>query len=326
MGYKLVVSVSGVDTREYWKASEIWLKNPHVVNRRILSTKKLLFVETNLTVESLDQTSLWIERLASVSQLHEVHSTLNEKDYLKALKLKSQCIGGRNLKLENLSEDGFYLCLQILFPRNSEKFFQTLELIIIDKTNGRISFISNFVDEANKKQSLSMKWPYRIEHDAKSRTVSLHVYGEEDFSENSSVKWLKEQFFPRFLKWANAENLVGGLISGSLNLIPVEKYAILYNELKIKYGAEMVKVWPENTDPAKFVYEDVAIAAYLLILWEIERETKNLEDKQSFVDLGCGNGLLVHILTSEGHPGLGIDLRKRGIWDLYPKNTRLEVE
>ncbi|KAI3376403.1 hypothetical protein L3Q82_016891, partial [Scortum barcoo] len=69
-------------------------------------------------------------------------------------------------------------------------------------------------------------------------------------------------------------------------------------------------VWPEVTDPEKFVYEDVAIATYLLVLWAEERAERGQTARQSFVDLGCGNGLLVHILTNEGHPGKGIDVRK----------------
>lgn len=36
------------------------------------------------------------------------------------------------------------------------------------------------------------------------------------------------------------------------------------------------------------------------VLWAEERAERNLADPQSFVDLGCGNGLLVHILTNEG--------------------------
>ena len=36
------------------------------------------------------------------------------------------------------------------------------------------------------------------------------------------------------------------------------------------------------------------------VLWEKERHQLGLERKQSFVDLGCGNGLLVYILSSEG--------------------------
>lgn len=45
----------------------------------------------------------------------------------------------------------------------------------------------------------------------------------------------------------------------------------------------------------------------------------------SFVDLGCGNGLLVYILNQEGYPGMGIDVRKRKIWDVYPKDVNLQV-
>lgn len=83
--------------------------------------------------------------------------------------------------------------------------------------------------------------------------------------------------------------------------------------------------WPEKTDAAKFVYEDVAIATYLLLVWRQERKATNSTELQSFVDLGCGNGLLVYILSSEGHSGHGIDLRRRGIWDTYPSTTVLKV-
>nr|CAG8541013.1 7498_t:CDS:2 [Entrophospora candida] len=48
---------------------------------------------------------------------------------------------------------------------------------------------------------------------------------------------------------------------------------------------------------------------------------------QTFVDLGCGNGLLTYILTSEGYDGIGIDLRKRKIWDLFiSKGAKLHVQ
>lgn len=69
----------------------------------------------------------------------------------------------------------------------------------------------------------------------------------------------------------------------------------------------------------------MAIATYLLLLWRQERVASNSDRLQSFVDLGCGNGLLVYILSSEGHSGYGIDLRKRGIWDMYPESTVLKV-
>ena len=36
------------------------------------------------------------------------------------------------------------------------------------------------------------------------------------------------------------------------------------------------------------------------ILWEEERAARELCQRQSFVDLGCGNGLLVYLLSCEG--------------------------
>ena len=79
----------------------------------------------------------------------------------------------------------------------------------------------------------------------------------------------------------------------------------------------LFKDWEESTDPEKFVHEDVAIATYLILLWEEEMEACQRSTKPRFLDLGCGNGLLVYILNCEGYPGTGLDLRKRKIWDKF---------
>ena len=79
------------------------------------------------------------------------------------------------------------------------------------------------------------------------------------------------------------------------------------------------------------MFEDIAIATYLLVsappsirnplnvrstpqvLWEKERKELSVEKKQTFVDLGCGNGLLVYLLTSEGvREGRGGREKRRG--------------
>ena len=69
-------------------------------------------------------------------------------------------------------------------------------------------------------------------------------------------------------------------------------------------GSVVFQSWTESTDPRKFVYEDISIAAYLIVLWEDElkqqTQSTTTSRKQSFVDLGCGNGLLVYLLTKEG--------------------------
>ncbi|XP_047460277.1 probable tRNA (uracil-O(2)-)-methyltransferase isoform X2 [Mugil cephalus] len=137
----------------------------------------------------------------------------------------------------------------------------------------------------------------------------------------AKLPWLTSELLPKLVRWA--AECKSSEFRSTLSLLPVEKYSLVYQQLKEKYKA-MVKVWPEVTDPEKFVYEDVAIATYLLVLWAEERAEKGLTDRQSFVDLGCGNGLLVHILANEGHPGKGIDVRKRKIWDMYGPQTQLE--
>lgn len=62
-----------------------------------------------------------------------------------------------------------------------------------------------------------------------------------------------------------------------------------------------------------------------MLLWSDGSESQEKTKKLKFIDLGCGNGLLVHILNSEGHLGVGLDLRKRKIWDSYHSKTILKV-
>jgi tRNASer (uridine44-2'-O)-methyltransferase len=70
-------------------------------------------------------------------------------------------------------------------------------------------------------------------------------------------------------------------------IIAVREYA----RLKERYAEKIIANWQESSDPEKSVHEDLGIAAYLSCLWKGKPTT--------FVDLGCGNGLLVFILTSE---------------------------
>lgn len=112
-------------------------------------------------------------------------------------------------------------------------------------------------------------------------------------------------------------------------LVEEKHFRAHYNRLRDRYARDWVDSWhdTEVTDPIKFVYEEMAIAAYLLALWELEREREGSDNtgsitRQRFLDAGCGNGFLVYLLISEGHPGVGIDLQRRKIWDRYPRNVR----
>ncbi|ODV94974.1 hypothetical protein PACTADRAFT_50811 [Pachysolen tannophilus NRRL Y-2460] len=98
-----------------------------------------------------------------------------------------------------------------------------------------------------------------------------------------------------------------------------------YIYLKKKYCKELVENWCESTDPKKHVFEDIAIAAFLIELWI--KIYNNSKDSFEFRDLGCGNGLLVHILTLEGYKGIGIDARARKSWKkAYPVEVQQKLK
>ncbi|KAI1137475.1 DUF1613-domain-containing protein [Hypoxylon sp. FL0543] len=99
-------------------------------------------------------------------------------------------------------------------------------------------------------------------------------------------------------------------------IIPQVAVQTTYARLKEKYARRLIETWAEVTDPSKHVFEDLSIAAFLIELWaEMYRDSPF----PGFVDIGCGNGLLVHILLEEGYSGWGFDARRRKSWDNYSK-------
>lgn len=102
-------------------------------------------------------------------------------------------------------------------------------------------------------------------------------------------------------------------------IIPKVVFQDKYIDLKNKYSKELVGNWVESTDPKKHVFEDLAIAAFVTQLWNQMYSSK---DEFRFVDVGCGNGLLVNILIKEGYKGYGIDARARKSWETYSKEVQ----
>ncbi|XP_048158865.1 probable tRNA (uracil-O(2)-)-methyltransferase isoform X2 [Corvus hawaiiensis] len=217
--------------------------------------------------------------------------------------------------------------LRTLLPRGRPAAPPALELAVQDAYNGTVTFLP--LEENSEGKYLVKKcniYQIQLKH-IKDEEWSISVvapFPEDWFSDGilyPKLAWLGNKLLSKLAKWSVEQK--PSEFKSTLSLISVAKYSKVYQDLKEKYKV-MVKVWPEVTDPEKFVYEDVAIATYLLILWEEERKEKGLTKKQSFVDLGCGNGLLVHILNNEGHSGRGIDVRRRKIWDMYGPETHLE--
>lgn len=103
-------------------------------------------------------------------------------------------------------------------------------------------------------------------------------------------------------------------------LVPQIALQTKYADLKQKYSRQLVENWEEVTDPTKHVFEDLCIAAFLIQLWS---EMYKDGEFPGFIDIGCGNGLLVHILHREGYNGWGFDARARKSWAKY--SSRVSV-
>ncbi|KAL7273379.1 tRNA(Ser) Um(44) 2'-O-methyltransferase [Rhizina undulata] len=111
-------------------------------------------------------------------------------------------------------------------------------------------------------------------------------------------------------------------------VISKERFQDTYLRLRLSHASRLMERWVEKTDPRKHVFEDILIAAFLIEFWRDRYGVAPREERKSgnssfpgFVDIGCGNGVLVDILLREGYDGYGIDARKRKTWGILGEET-----
>lgn len=123
-------------------------------------------------------------------------------------------------------------------------------------------------------------------------------------------------------------------------LVSQQRVQDTYTELKRKHANRLCDNWVEQTEPSKHVFEDLGIAAFLIELWkDMYGETDNQVDREQeakkspekprfpgFVDIGCGNGVLVDVLLREGYDGWGFDARRRKTWATFEPSIRKHLK
>jgi tRNASer (uridine44-2'-O)-methyltransferase len=111
-------------------------------------------------------------------------------------------------------------------------------------------------------------------------------------------------------------------------IISQKRFQDTYSRLKAKHAKWLMDAWAEVTDPLKHVFEDLGIAAFLIELWKDMYGSKIPFRRKfpSFVDIGCGNGVLVYILLMEGYTGWGFDARRRKSWSIFPENVQAKLK
>jgi len=291
----LDLHIAEVSSKQWVAACNIIIDKPQSIDKRIAG--QILQGEEKLEILP---DSVFLKDISA-------SSTLNLEDFtslVKSLELRSKKVCGRDENtasdeaIKDTTEEVIYR-LQRMISRNEAKFPEFQRIVVISE------FSAVFVPIGEKEGV-----PYRLYY--KDQKLCLDTgAGLKD----QQLAWLKTRLVPRFSSWVQ-DSLTN--TQASLNLVHLDQYCREYSRLKEKYAGDLVRNWAESSDPEKSVHEDIGIAAYLACLWG--------HQKVSFVDLGCGNGLLVYILSGEGHRGVGYDLRRRGIWDWFPSHPELREQ
>ncbi|KAI9670878.1 MAG: tRNA(Ser) Um(44) 2'-O-methyltransferase [Caeruleum heppii] len=116
-------------------------------------------------------------------------------------------------------------------------------------------------------------------------------------------------------------------------IVPRSKYQDTYTRLKRDHAKRLINNWVEKTDPGKHVFEDLGIAAWLIEVWQdmYGGEAHNVVESArkrfpGFVDIGCGNGVLVDVLVREGWDGWGFDARARKTWLTFEPDVQRRLK
>jgi tRNASer (uridine44-2'-O)-methyltransferase len=160
---------------------------------------------------------------------------------------------------------------------------------------------------------------HKFDHESKEGTISMH-YSFFD-SDPRSTKLERTAHHLLAVLHKHGQGKAAGYVKRVQHDVVLTQAAVqnTYAKLKAKYAKVLCQGWVESTDPAKHVFEDLGIAAFLIELWAEMYKEKPFP---GFVDIGCGNGLLVHILLEEGYSGWGFDARKRKSWSTWSQKSQ----
>lgn len=315
----LATSSTQLCTKEFWNSVMLYHNRPHLVNRKLLAASQVLFYKINLPNKEAYKIQDAFSKPSILYEMRKLKSLT--KEYISVQFIKNivegcfkvfELLESSAINFDEWNE-GIFISVRILLPRN-RVCPACLEVAILNKNKNSALFLA--VGELGK-LLCAPPFSYEIELNAYLNLV-INLNNFED-ADTASAEWLGDILFTKLMKWSKEEN---SACMKSLSLVEVDEYCITYNRLKLRYAEDLVQKWPSKTttNPQKYIFEDLAIASYLICLWK----TYNQMDI-NFVDLGCGNGLLVFLLNKEGYKGYGIDLRKRPIWEIYPQEICLQV-
>lgn len=240
----------------FWHAINLLITKPHVVNRRLWGCK--IWIELNCKPVN---TSTW-EIPAQFNRLKSTVTAENVKDYIDIVL--------RDAELEICSQE--VSCFQLYLVQLYSKKFDTIQvfqLILINKEKFYVAFHNVSPEIVNQNSCPTFPFTLKLDEtciklsaccgsytylpDSSIRIQCYHNHTIQNVIPNCSTfldeadksfKWLSCTLLPQVVKWYEEEPSSSSysLCKESLALVPHNQYYIKYNELKIKYGKDMVKV------------------------------------------------------------------------------------
>lgn len=213
------------------------------------------------------------------------------------------------------------------FLSKNNKIFSNVKYAIYSNfTEHNVVLLCPIQENAKSLKHASINFAHMIHYNEINKTLELYVEIINDEKYSLQVKWLTDNLMPKLQNWSRNVNQTDSFECAKLSTLSlysdmVNDYSKLYQDLKVLYWSKFSKNWEQltNTNPEKFIHEDISIACYFILAW------KYLNIKPTkFIDVGCGNGLLVHILNDQGYSGYGVDMRRRKIWDLFSQTSLVE--
>ncbi|KAI9293707.1 DUF1613-domain-containing protein [Neoconidiobolus thromboides FSU 785] len=283
-----IIDNSNMSSDVFLKIMTQWLNEPQQLAKTILRGEIIYSIEKEMESSLKDR----IDYLKESIVLRKLLPRLTKKDNWMIQKVVTKEI-----------KEGIW---QVEHSPIDEKIVQEdgnldNQFIDLDITQEKLIELPSFCPKVNS---------YRIIYNNELKSVTMEYFNKfKEMELELSLKML-QNLFNLLIKYIT--NLLKGYQKRVYHDVIIDKIKYQDNYLKNKDKfLYWVKNWPENTDASKFVFEDIGIATFLNLLFE---------RPSTFIDLGCGNGLLVHLLNQLGHQGQGIDLVKRKIWDLFKED------
>lgn len=101
-----------------------------------------------------------------------------------------------------------------------------------------------------------------------------------------------------------------------------------FERLKLRYETDLRQNWAEQLESPNQILEQLSLAACLIELWRDmygispEDQSQSSAPFPGFVDIACGNGILVYVLNMEGYKGSGYDACRRKSWETFPPDIQ----